>query len=133
MGEQNSWPTSISEETRWPSRDGRLCDFRALAENYLTREAAKLRTANRRRAILERAVFPALGDKAVEAIKRSDVVRLLDKIEDTPHPLRPMRRFRSFAASSRGTTRASMTIDRQKGKGMNRQPSLGSRPCSERR
>lgn len=63
-------------------RRASVSTFRALAENYLTREAAKLRTANRRRAILERAVFPALGDKAVEAIKRSDVVRLLDKIED---------------------------------------------------
>ena len=67
-------------------RRASVSTFRVLAENYLTREAAKLRTANKRRAILERAVFPALGDKAVEAIKRSDVVRLLDKIEDDSGP-----------------------------------------------
>lgn len=67
-------------------RRASISTFRALAENYLTREAAKLRTADRRRAILERAVFPSLGDKAVEAIKKSDVVRLLDKIEDNSGP-----------------------------------------------
>ena len=67
-------------------RRASISTFRALAENYLTREAVKLRTADRRRAILERAVFPSLGDKAVEAIKKSDVVRLLDKIEDNSGP-----------------------------------------------
>ena len=43
-------------------RRASVSTFRVLAENYLTREAAKLRTAAKRRAILERAVFPVLGD-----------------------------------------------------------------------
>jgi integrase len=68
-------------------RRASVSTFRALAENYLTREGQKLRTAAKRRAILERAVFPVLGDLPVENIKRSDVIRLLDKIEDDAGPV----------------------------------------------
>jgi len=68
-------------------RRASVSTFRALAENYLTREGQKLRTAGKRRAILERVVFPALGEMPVENIKRSDVIRLLDKIEDDAGPV----------------------------------------------
>src|SRR4051812_39867951 len=60
----------------------RVSTFRALADNCLTREASKIRTANRRRVLLERLIFPAIGNMAVEDIKRSDIIRMLDKIED---------------------------------------------------
>jgi integrase len=56
--------------------------FRAIAESYLKREGKTLRTADDRRADLERLVFPALGSIPIAAIRRGDVVRLLDSIED---------------------------------------------------
>jgi integrase len=56
--------------------------LKTIAENYLRREGDKLRTTEKRRATLERLVFPKLGAMPVDDIKRSDVNRLLDEIED---------------------------------------------------
>src|SRR5262249_32316714 len=41
-----------------------------------------IRTAEKRRATLERLVFPKLGDRAIHEIRRGDIVHLLDEIED---------------------------------------------------
>jgi integrase len=41
-----------------------------------------LRTVDDRRATLERLVYPALGARQIDEIKRSDINKLLDKIED---------------------------------------------------
>jgi integrase len=57
--------------------------LRAVAENYLAREAKKLRTENQRRDHLERLIYPRLGDRPIGEIRRSEIVALLDKIEDT--------------------------------------------------
>ena len=56
--------------------------LRRVAENYLAREGGKLRTAGDRRVTLERLVYPTLGARQIDEIKRSDINRLLDKIED---------------------------------------------------
>jgi integrase len=64
----------------------RVATFRALADTYFAREGAKLRSPDRRRAVLERLVFPAIGNMAVEDIRRSDVIRMLDAIEDESGP-----------------------------------------------
>jgi integrase len=56
--------------------------FRAIAEEYLAREGSKLRTAGVRKATLERLAYPALGDRPISEIKRAEIVRLLDRIED---------------------------------------------------
>ena len=55
--------------------------LRAVAEQYFKLEHGKLRTAAEREATLRRLVFPTLGDRQIDAIKRSEIVRLLDKIE----------------------------------------------------
>lgn len=60
--------------------------FRAVAERYLARDGSKLRTADRRRATLERLVFPKLGAKQIDDISRLDIVHLLDGIEDERGP-----------------------------------------------
>jgi integrase len=57
-----------------------------LADTYFAREGSKIRTADLRRSILERLVFPVIGGISVEDIKRSDIIRLLDKIEDENGP-----------------------------------------------
>jgi integrase len=56
--------------------------FKAIAEEYLKREGKRLRTEHQRRITLERLVYPKLGTRAITDIKRSDIVRLLDNIED---------------------------------------------------
>jgi integrase len=60
--------------------------LQAIAEDYLAREGRKLRTAGQRRAILARLVYPKLGARPIGEIKRSEIVRLLDHIEDRSGP-----------------------------------------------
>jgi integrase len=61
--------------------------LRAVCEEWATREAAGLRTGERRKSTLERLVYPALGDRPIADIRRSEIVRLLDGIEDTNGPV----------------------------------------------
>jgi integrase len=56
--------------------------LQAICENYLSREGHKLRSAARRKADLERLVYPSMGSRPIEAIKRSDITALLDTVED---------------------------------------------------
>jgi integrase len=60
--------------------------LRSIVENYLERDGAKLRTADERRATFERLVFPKLGARQIGDIKRSEINKLLDKIEDENGP-----------------------------------------------
>jgi integrase len=61
--------------------------FETIAEAYLARDGKKLRTLGDRRATLERLVYPRLGSQPIGAIRRSDIVRLLDRIEDESGPV----------------------------------------------
>jgi integrase len=53
----------------------------------LEREAKRLRSAQRRLHDLRRLAFPALGNKPMSSIRRSDVTRLLDSIEAEQGPV----------------------------------------------
>lgn len=55
--------------------------FRSIAEEYMKREGKRLRTADYRRDVLDRLVYPTLGGRQIGEIKRTEIVRLLDKIE----------------------------------------------------
>jgi integrase len=57
--------------------------LQSVCESYFAREGKKLRTVKGRQAALARLVYPKLGRQQIEDIRRSDVVRLLDHIEDT--------------------------------------------------
>src|SRR5712691_9623995 len=61
----------------------------SIAEEYLKREGrgGKLRTLPQRRAMLARLVYRTLGARQIDEIKRTDIVRLLDKIEDENGPV----------------------------------------------
>jgi integrase len=61
--------------------------LRAICEDYLGRDGAKLRSVDWVRATLTRLVYPTLGSKPITAIRRSDIVRLLDQIEDERGPV----------------------------------------------
>jgi integrase len=54
---------------------------------YLKREGGKLRSVDQRKALLQRAVYPVLGSRQADTVKRSEIVRLLDKIEDERGPV----------------------------------------------
>jgi integrase len=60
--------------------------LKAICEEYFAREGAALRTGSFRKATLERLVYPALGDRPINDVRRSDVVRLLDATEDECGP-----------------------------------------------
>ena len=60
--------------------------LRAVAEEYLGREGARLRSGRTRRRIFERLVFPVLGTRQIGSIRRSDIIRMLDHIEDENGP-----------------------------------------------
>jgi integrase len=61
--------------------------LKVICKEYLSREGGKLRTTKWRERILVRLVYPELGDRAIEDIRRSDLVRLLDRIEDDNGPV----------------------------------------------
>ena len=95
--------------------------LRAVCENFLIREGGakrdadgnltfegctgKLRTAAERHATFKRHVYPKLGKRPIEEIKRSDINALLDKIEDesgaamADHTLAYIRRVFNWHAS----------------------------------
>jgi len=59
----------------------------AVCEEYMRREGGKLRSKAYRARALERLIYPTLGNRPIADIKRSDIVRLLDKIEDGSGPV----------------------------------------------
>jgi len=56
--------------------------LQAICEKYLAREGGKLRTLRQRERTLARLVYPTLGERPIGTIRRGEIVRLLDKIED---------------------------------------------------
>jgi integrase len=56
--------------------------LRAVVEEYFKREGRKHRTERYKRATLERLVLPKFGARQIEDIKKSDIVKLLDRVED---------------------------------------------------
>jgi integrase len=60
--------------------------LQAICGEYLRREGRRLRSAHWREVVLKRLVYPKLGDQPIGEIKRTDIVRLLDRIEDENGP-----------------------------------------------
>jgi integrase len=56
--------------------------FRAVAENYFKREGKTLRSREWQTHLLDRLVYPHVGDLSINAIKRRAIIELLDQIED---------------------------------------------------
>jgi integrase len=64
-------PRSTSEDT-----------LQAICDEYMRRDGAKLRTVQWRKSVLDRHVYPILGQRPIADIRRSEIVRLLDQIEE---------------------------------------------------
>lgn len=58
----------------------------AICEEFLRREKNRLRTVGERQRILKRLVYPKLGVRPIAELKRTEIIRLLDHIEDTSGP-----------------------------------------------
>lgn len=56
--------------------------LQSICERYMLREGGKLRSASIRESALRRLVYPVLGDRAIDTIKRTEITQLLDKVED---------------------------------------------------
>jgi integrase len=56
--------------------------LQTVCESYVAREGAKLRSIPWRHGVLKRLVYPALGTREIGDIKRSDINKLLDEVED---------------------------------------------------
>ena len=61
--------------------------LKAICESYLQREAKELRSKDQIEATLKRLVYPELGDREIDTIRRSEINDLLDDIEDERGPV----------------------------------------------
>jgi integrase len=70
----------VGEERQ--QRDAERNTLRAVALQFFQRDGKSLRSSGPWRKNLERAVFPILGSRPIAEIRRSDIVKLLDRLED---------------------------------------------------
>jgi integrase len=98
--------------------------LRSISEEYLRREEKKrqLRSIGERRRIFERYIFPRLGVRQIGEIKKSEIVRLLDRIEDengpvmADHVLAMLRKLMNWHASRGDDFRSPIVRDMAKTK-----------------
>jgi Arm DNA-binding domain len=81
--EQGRDPATARRQQRQAQKLAAADTFQAIAEEYFRREGGSLRSARRRQRDLGRLVYPVIGDRPIAKIKRSEMVRLLDQIEET--------------------------------------------------
>jgi integrase len=60
--------------------------FQAISEQYFLRKAKTHRSRAATEATLARLVYPTFGARPIETINRSDIVRLMDRVEDERGP-----------------------------------------------
>ena len=75
-------PGEAKKETKTKAAAAAINTVQFVCEEYFRREGNKLRTAADREATLRLHVYPALGNRQIASVKRSEIVRLLDGIED---------------------------------------------------
>jgi integrase len=79
--------------------------LRAIADDYFAREGKKLRSRDEREAIFKRYIYSRFGARPIDSIKRSEIVKLLDHVEDNHgptaahHALAALRRLMNWHAS----------------------------------
>ena len=61
--------------------------FKAICEEWAEREGANLRTGDDRKTTLERLAYPELGERPIGDIRRNEIIRVLDHIEDESGPV----------------------------------------------
>ena len=79
----------LVEEGKDPStiRTASENTFKAICDEYFKREGPRLRSAQERLRTFNRLVYPKFGNTQIDAIRRINIVRLLDSIEDENGPV----------------------------------------------
>jgi integrase len=75
-------PAKAKQTARIKAMEAKANTVANVCASYMRREASKLRTADQRESILRRHVLPHIGDRPIADVRRSEIVRLLDQIED---------------------------------------------------
>jgi integrase len=83
---QGSNPAAAKADAKVKADAAKADTLTAICESYLRREGPKLRSLGARVSILRRQVYPVLGSRPIGEIKRSEVVHLLDRVEDRSGP-----------------------------------------------
>jgi integrase len=103
LGEVAQGGDPLADKRKTEAAAGNL--LKAIAENYLAREGKNLRSLKNRESIFRRNIFPAFGTIPIGAIRRSDITKLLDKVDDECGPtaadetLATLRKLMSWHAS----------------------------------
>jgi integrase len=79
-------PSAAKKDAKAKIAAAAISTVQFVCEEYFKREHGKLRSAHDREAALRRHAFPLLGDRLIDSVKRSEIVRLLDVIEDNSGP-----------------------------------------------
>ena len=84
--EQGHDPVVVRQQQKQAQRLADADTFGAVVAEYFRREGKALRTVTRRRQTLDRLVLPVIGNRPIGEIKRSEIVRLLDAVEESSGP-----------------------------------------------
>ena len=80
--QQGSDPAEAKSRAREERSAAAANTLEAVAAEFFRRDGAKLRTARDWQRDLARLAFPTLGNRPIASIRRKEIVRLLDDIED---------------------------------------------------
>ena len=84
--ERGNDPADARQAARQQAAAARADTVLAVCMAYQTREGVKLRTARKRLHLLERHIFPTLGARPIGSVRRGEIIKLLDSIEDRAGP-----------------------------------------------
>jgi integrase len=85
--EQGRDPAALKRQAKQARRLAMGDTFENIAAEYFKREGDRLRSADWQRSVLGRHILPALGPRLIGDIRRSEVIRLLDRIEEGSGPV----------------------------------------------
>jgi integrase len=80
--EQGRDPAALKRQAKQAQRLAAGDTFENIAAEYFRREGDRLRSADWQRSALQRLILPTLGPRLIGDIRRSEVIRLLDRIEE---------------------------------------------------
>jgi integrase len=79
--EQGNDPAAARKADKLEAMEAEANTVANVCARYLALEGKKLRTASQRESIFRRLVYPAIGERPIDSIKRSEIAAMLDKIE----------------------------------------------------
>jgi integrase len=79
-------PAQARKAQRVQSELAKADTLRSIATEYLAREEKRLRSIGQRRRIFERLILPTLGGMPISDVRRTDIIRLIDHVEDKSGP-----------------------------------------------